>query len=133
VRGASAIQDVLSENARAAVRVLIVWEPVIVTDVAMPTSSTLARVHDARAAQFWDQDRALSGDIIRSVMADPDRYSLPDEVDEKTVVWDVVAVFPPGATWDRDIPKPSFYGSPVVDAIDGLGPAIRGAKSSPPN
>lgn len=116
------------------VRVFVVWEPVIVTDLAPPTTGTLARIHDRRAAQYWDHDRALSEDIVRSVLAAPDRYGLGDRVEDGTIVWDTVAVFPPGLSWDRELPVPSYYGYPVVNAARGLADALgrgRGPGSDP--
>jgi len=44
----------------AKVRVFVVWEPVLPTDMSAPGTMTLERLHDARAAQFWDHDRILS-------------------------------------------------------------------------
>jgi len=109
------------------VHVLVVWEPVIATDVAPPTTGTLARIHDRRAVQYWDHDRALSADIVQSVMAAPSRYDLADELFADSIVWDTVAVFPPGVRWDGDFPVPTYYGFPVVDAAPGLGEALSSA------
>ena len=120
MRGASAIQDVLADMPTLPLRVFVVWEPVIVTDIAAPTSNRLSLVHDPRAIQYWDRGKALSKDIMRAVRADPARYSVPKDIDEHSVVWDVVALFPRGVTWDRDIPVPSYYAGPVVDAVARL-------------
>jgi len=115
-------------------RVFVVWEPVIATDLAPPTTGTLARVHDRRAAQFWDHDRALSAEIVRSVLADPDRYGLEDPFEASSIVWDTVALFPPEARWEREFPVPAYYGYPVVNAARGLRDALareRGPGSDP--
>ncbi len=112
----------------------VVWEPVIATDLAPPTTGTLARVHDRRAAQYWDHDRALSTDIVRSVLADPDRYGLEDKVEAGSIVWDAVALFPPKVRWEREFPVPTYYGYPVVNAARGLRDALdrgRGPGSDP--
>ena len=102
----------------------VVWEPVIATDLAPPTTGTLARVHDARAVQYWDHDRSLSKDIVRSVLADRDRYGLKDKVEAGSIVWDTVALFPPDVRWEREFPVPAYYGYPVVNAAAGLGDAL---------
>ena len=112
------------------VRILVVWEPVIATDVAPPTTGTLARIHDRRAIQYWDRDRVLSADIIRSVGPDPERYGLTDELDASSIVWDTVAVFPKTARWERDFPVPTFYGFPVATAAPGLAAALSSANSN---
>jgi hypothetical protein len=106
------------------VRLFVVWEPVIATDIAPPTTGTLARIHDRRAIQYWDDDKALSADIVRSVVAAPDRYGLGDELGADSVVWDTVAVFPPELRWEREFPVPSYYGVPVVSSARGLGDAL---------
>jgi hypothetical protein len=114
--------------------VFVVWEPVIATDVAPPTTGTLARVHDGRAAQYWDHDRALSAEIVRSVLADPGRYRLDGELETGSIVWDTVAVFPPSLRWESAFPVPSYYGFPVVSAARGLADALdrgRGPGSDP--
>lgn len=129
MRGASAVQRILEARPELAVRVFVVWEPVIATDVAPPTTSTLRRIHDCRAAQFWDHDRVLSKVIVRSVLAAPDRYGLADEVYEDSIVWDTVALFPPGLRWEADFPVPTYYGFPVVEAAAGLSDSLARARA----
>jgi hypothetical protein len=73
---------------------------VIVTDVAPPTSASLARLPDVRVVQYWDRDHVVSADIVRAVRASPDRYALGEGIDAGTLVWDTVVVFPPGARWE---------------------------------
>jgi len=100
-----------------------VWEPVILTDIAPPTSRTLARVSDRRAAQWWDPDRALSAAILDSAAADPRAWKLEEHgipIEEGTIVWDAVLFLPRGAFWSEAFPVPSFAGFPVVDAAGGL-------------
>jgi len=94
----------------ANVRVFVVWEPVLATDFAAPSTATLKRVSDGRASQYWDKGRALS-----QVMGEHDRAS---------VVWDYIAVFPPGALWNEAPPKPAYSGHPVADVTSGAKQAI---------
>ena len=106
----------------------------IATDLAPPTTGTLARAHDRRAAQYWDHDRALSTEIVRSVLADPGRYALEDKVEAGSIVWDTVALFPPELRWEQEFPVPTYYGFPVVNAARDLGDALdrgRGPGSDP--
>src|SRR5262245_33195555 len=102
---------------QARVRVLVVWEPVLLTDVAPPTSHALNRVLDARAAQFWDAGRPLS-------------RALGGTDDE--IVWDRVAVYPAGSRWDESPPTGDFEASPVVDVIDEVRRPISADRGSPP-
>lgn len=105
----------------------------IATDIAPPTSGTLARIHDARAAQYWDADRVLSKRIIRSVIAAPGRYNLAEDLHEDSIVWDTVVLFPPAARWDDEFPVPAYYGYPVVDSVNGLASALGHPPGSDPS
>ena len=83
----------------------MIWEPVLVTDLSAPSTTTLRRIHDPRAAQYWDRNRVLS--------------HLIGEHDRASVVWDYIAVYKPGQIWAEAPPRPEFKGRPVVSAIDG--------------
>lgn len=82
-------------------RVFVVWEPVLFTDWHAPGAGAVGRVPDIRVKQFWDKPRTLS------------RAIRPDHI-----VWDYVALFPPGVRWDAAFPAPQFSGAPVVRVID---------------
>jgi hypothetical protein len=85
------------------VRVWAVWEPVLATDRGAPSTATLARLRDSRAAQFWDQGRLLS--------------KMMGEKDGKSVVWDHIAIYEAGTLWQDSVPKPVFAGRTVVRVI----------------
>jgi len=86
--------------------VFAVWEPVLASDLRAPSTATLRRLKDTRAIQFWDHDRLLS-----HVMGEhaEDRHS---------IVWDYVAVYERGKTWQDAPPSPTFSGRTVVSVID---------------
>jgi hypothetical protein len=107
VQGASALQKTLDEHPGVPIRVLVVWERVLWTDWAAPSSSVLRHISDARALQFWDPSRALSTHIL---LAD-DR---PAHHGSSQVVWDAVYVFPKGERWGDRFPAQSFANGPVV-------------------
>lgn len=92
-------------------RVFVVWEPVLATDLAAPSTASLARVPDLRATQYWDHDRALS--------------HLMGEHNRATVVWDYIAVYQPGTIWQDAPPKPIYSDHPVRDVIGGAKEAIQ--------
>jgi len=94
----------------ANVRVFVVWEPVLATDMAAPSTATLRRVSDSRASQYWDKGRVLS--------------HLMGEHDRASVVWDYIAVFPPGSVWNDVPPKPTYAAHPVADVTNGAKQAI---------
>jgi len=90
---------VLKAHPAAAVRVLVVWEPVLPTDWGTPSPSLTSMVGDRRVVQFWDRERRLS-----SAMGGPgvvERLAKSAEVGfrMKDVIWDAAFVYPPGAHW----------------------------------
>src|SRR5215472_6934844 len=93
------------------VRVFVVWEPVLSTDFSAPSTAALARVPDARVTQYWDRERTLS--------------HLMGEYNRATVVWDYIAVYEPGATWQDAPPKPVYSDHPVRDVIGGARNAMQ--------
>ena len=119
MRGASALQKTLA-GARRPVAAFVVWEPVLHSDQTAPATSVLARVSDPRARQYWDDDRLLSKHMIAVARADSNRAAYGWTVEEPMIVWDYVAVFPPGARWDSNLPPPEYAGSTVLDHIEAV-------------
>lgn len=128
VRGASALNRLLRDFPDADLVVQVVWEPVLATDVAPPLSRVLGLMDDRRVTQHWDPARVLSADLVRAVNAFPERYGFEEPLSPDFVAWDVVAVFGPGARWERDVPVPAYYGGPVADVIEPTRNAIRSAR-----
>ena len=95
------------------VRVFVVWEPVLPTDWGSPSTASLNRILDARASQYWDQDRLVSKSL--------------GEHDSDSIVWDHVAVYGPGVSWSPA--SASFAKGPVVSVLDPLREAIAKALS----
>lgn len=100
------------------------WEPVLKTDIAAPSTRVLGLLRDRRVVQYWDPARVLSADMVRSANEDPARYGLEGPLPPDFIAWDVVAVFAKAARWDRDLPAPAYYGTPVVDSIDAARKAL---------
>lgn len=111
MRGASAFQKLLAEQPASDVRVFVIWEPVLPSDLFAPSSSTLSRIYDARVSQYWDKPRVVS----RSM----------GETDHNSIVWDIVAVYQPGKLWEQAPPEPSYSGGAVADVIDEASNAIK--------
>jgi len=111
LQGASATGHLLHEIGSRDVRVFVVWEPVLATDLAAPSTAALARVPDSRVTQYWDRKRALS--------------HLMGEHDRRSVVWDYIAVFEPGTIWQDAPPKPVYSDHPVREVISGAKDAIQ--------
>jgi hypothetical protein len=114
----------LAEFPQAHLHVQVVWEPVLKTDFGAPLTQVLGLLEDRRVAQYWDPNRVISADLVRSVNENPPRYSREEKLPPGFVSWDVVAVFSKSARWERDLPVPAYYGGPVVHAIDDARKAI---------
>jgi hypothetical protein len=99
------------------VRVFVVWEPVLATDWMAPSTATLRRVPDIQAQQYWDKGRLLSKAM--------------GEQDKSSIVWDQVAVYPPGLTWGEGaLPQASFEEGPVVRVVPAFRAAVEQAAGS---
>jgi hypothetical protein len=120
VRGASALQEVLDNLHAARLRVFVVWEPVIVTDIAPPTTWLLARIRDPRAIQYYDAGLALSALLLKTIGNRPGYLPLAAPKQEGSVVWDILFIFPPGERWEAAPPRPEFTASTVVERIDDI-------------
>ncbi len=127
MRGASALDRLLAEFPDARFRVFIVWEPVLKTDVAAPLTRVLALLGDRRVAQYWDPNRVISEDLVRSANSDPARYGLDEAFPPGYVAWDLVVVFARSAHWDDNLPVPVYYGGPVTSSIDEARIAVKNA------
>jgi len=109
LQGASAFQKLLDEQREGKIRVFVIWEPVLPTDLAAPSTMTLKRIADLRASQYWDKEHLVSKSIG----------------EEDGVVWDYVAVYPQGKIWDKGLPEPSYSKAPVGHAIAETREAIQ--------
>jgi hypothetical protein len=67
-------------------------------------------------AQYWDRGCALSHAVVTGLLEDG-AGEPPEGLDRKTIVWDVIAVYSPGALWDRHPPRPDWSGYPVVEVM----------------
>jgi hypothetical protein len=115
VRGAPALQRALESAADRLVRALVVWEPVLSSDLGPPLANVRAHVRDRRATQVWDPDLSLSKAMIAAWRRDRSREPVPGWTEDERVVWDCVQVHAAGARWaDGAPPQPAWSGGPVV-------------------
>jgi hypothetical protein len=113
------------------VRVFVVWEPVLVTDVEPPSNRELQRVSDTRAQQFWDKGAAVSRAVSPPIVApgqDVKRQRYRTSGDR---LWDTIAVYPAGAAWEDKPPVPIYTGGPVVNVASDLRKTLRDAIDHP--
>ena len=113
------MSDVLKSAPNAKVKVFVIWEPIVFSDIAVPSDSTLQRLPDSRAGQYYDGkhlvSQALRGPMLAHGVTGQDYY-VKDEY-----VWDAAAIYLPGTRWEaEDGPKPGFVGAPIVEVADRL-------------
>ena len=104
--GASAIQDILNQTQSTPVRVFVVWEPMLPADWSSPTRPVLGRVHDVRAAQFWDKNHLVAGELKNQLHG-----ATPHCCENSGILWDMVALYPAGVRWTDA--APTFFDGPV--------------------
>ena len=106
---------------RPDLRVFVVWEPVLASDWAPPNAAAQARIGHPGVLQFWDRPHALSA----AIRAANDVKVLGEKRLKGAIVWDHIAVFPPGVRWLDRYPVPAYAGAPVLDIIDEAAPFLR--------
>jgi creatinine amidohydrolase/Fe(II)-dependent formamide hydrolase-like protein len=109
LQGASAFQKLLDEQREGRIRVFVIWEPVLPTDLAAPSTMTLKRIPDGRASQYWDKEHLVSKSIG----------------EKDGVIWDYVAVYEQGKLWDKAAPEPTYSNEPVIHVLDETREAIK--------
>jgi hypothetical protein len=102
--------------------VLVVWEPILATDWRSPSGSTLARISDQRAQQFWDPKHVVAQEISR--IAKGKSQMEPDCCVSKGNHRDEAILYAPRSKWSEG-PTPVFWNGPVVKVIPGLESMLR--------
>lgn len=115
----------LAKQPNAAVRVFMVWEPILPTDFMAPTTSVLSRASDRRVQQYWDRNHVLA-----KQMAADARSPQPEQecCVHSGVLWDLAAVYPKGARWEERMPTATVFNGPVVDLARAIEAAVSGGK-----
>jgi hypothetical protein len=114
LRGASAVSDILIRHPSWKLRVLVVWEGIRGADSVGPPPGTYERIPDRRVRQFWDRSLILSSRMVRDARANRKLLPANEILNDGTILWDVVAVFPRDARWNLELPRPAYYGHPVA-------------------
>jgi len=112
LRGASAAEQILKQNPDPKLRVLVVWEPILPTDWRAPSWSTLRRIPDTRAKQFWDPNHLVAQEINR-IANEKTGQPGPACCTAKGLYWDEAIVYEPQRKW-KDEARPTFMNGPVV-------------------
>lgn len=94
------------------VRAYIIWEPILQADWTRPTSGVLARVADTRAQQYWDPGHLTAAKMAEALKADP-QHPEPRCCTSNDILWDLIAVYPRGVTWNTTLPRATYIDGPV--------------------
>jgi hypothetical protein len=105
--------------------VLVVWEPILATDWRAPSWSTLRRIADTRAKQFWDPHHVVAQELNRIAKEKPGLLQ-PACCMQNDFFWDEAIVYKPQSKW-KDAPSPEFMNGPVVKIAAGLQAALEAA------
>lgn len=119
MRGASAVQELIEKIPDTQLRVLVIWEPILWTDLKKPSGSILARLSDLRVVQFWDHDHLVAQALREILPKEQEKDINPDPLSDP-ILWDVVGIYPPGKTWTDRLPTPSFFDGPVYDVVSRM-------------
>ena len=119
MQGASATESLLAKSGNPDLRVLVVWEPILLTDWQPPTSFALAQLHETYVAQFWDHNHLVAHEIARELNANPSGPQ-PQCCGLNKTLWDFAAIYPKGAIWNSVAPQAVFANGPVAYVQEGL-------------
>ena len=124
MQGVSATSDILRNAPKAKVKVFVIWEPIVFSDLVAPSDSVLRNIPDARVAQFYDSkhlvSKALQAQMLAHGVTGQD-YFVKDEY-----VWDAAAIYPSGVRWENSGGvKPDFVGAPIVEVSERMAGYLR--------
>jgi hypothetical protein len=111
----------LAKHPNAAVRVFVVWEPILPTDFSAPVTWVLSRLPDRRVQQYWDRDHVVAKQMAAD--ARPPQPG-PECCDQSGILWDLAAVYPKGVVWDARMPVATVFNGPVVDITGAIEAAL---------
>jgi hypothetical protein len=118
VRGASALGEALDRHPEANVRVLVIWLPVILTDLGPPKEKVRLPLQDPRVIEFWDRHLWASPRMMKRAAALMRAKGEEVEFGPDDIAWDVIGLFPAGVVWEDPFPTPTWYDGPVADVLE---------------
>lgn len=77
----------------------------------------LARLSDARVAQYWDKNHLFAEQLKQKINADA-LHPQPNCCNHKGTEWDEVAVYSQDAQWNEQLPRAVFLNGPVIHSLD---------------
>jgi hypothetical protein len=121
LRGASAVESILERHDSAPVTVFAIWQPILPTDRVGPYRWALGLLPDRRVRQYWDPGHTVATRMAADARAPQPTHECCTQND---IIWDLVAVYPRGATWTDRLPAAVVFNGPVVDVASAIESAI---------
>lgn len=90
----------------------------LATDWGSPSGTTLARISDSRARQFWDPKHLVSQELSRIAKAKAGQPE-PNCCEDNGFFWDEAILYAPHTQW-KDMPVSVFWNGPVWKIIPSL-------------
>jgi len=90
------MQTTLKNVSGTDVAVYFIWLPCIRTDSKKEAVERVSEFHDPRVRNYWDEER-ITGNAWQH------RFGLD------SFAWDVYFLFDRSATWNKDVPQPTFW------------------------
>lgn len=115
----------MKRHAQKPVVVFAVWEPILPTDWSKPRTGVLARLSDRRVRQFWDPNHLVA---IALKKAEGAGTLHPACCEKSGFLWDLAAVYAPGAQWRELLPQPIFFDGAVFRKTQELNSVIEKAQ-----
>ena len=125
LKGARVIEEILQQRANQPLAVLVVWQPMLITDWGRPGAGTLGRLADHRVRQFWDADRTVAQALKTSFS---EREAGLGCCVTDGVWWDLMAVFPPGMEWNERLPEPLLLDGTVEEGAERFAALLDGPR-----
>ena len=110
------MQKLLKQHPAAEARISAVWEPVRFADWQRPTTAALARLSDPRVTQYWDHDHVLANMLANE--------NQPNCCEAKNILFDLIAVYPPGVTWSGRLPRAEIFDGPIFRIVPKIQAAL---------
>ncbi len=98
LRGAADIQNILSKESGARIKVLVLWAPILGRDSRRAAQQATAYLQDPRAEHFWDL-----WNFGRQ------NYAKQLEYPSSDAAWDIFVLYKPHLAWQRSGPKPTVW------------------------
>jgi hypothetical protein len=95
----------------------------LATDLRSPVRSTLARIPDKRASQFWDPQHLVAKELLRIADDHPEQPK-PVCCIDNGLFWDDAILYPRSSRW-RQTPTAVFWNGPVVRVTTALEKALQ--------